>query len=64
MNEPESSFYFTNKHQLNPGNNIWYKKSPLGKKKLGKALLKAALNNSVPRTSISNLLYSELPVIV
>ena len=31
MNEPESSFYFTNKHQQNPGDNIWYKKSPLGK---------------------------------
>ena len=28
MNEPESSFYFTNKHQENPGDNIWYYKSP------------------------------------
>ena len=31
MNEPESSFYFTNKHQQNPGDNIWYKKFPSGK---------------------------------
>ena len=27
MNEPEFLFYFTNKHQLNPGDKIWYKKS-------------------------------------
>ena len=31
-NEPQSSFYFTNKHQENPGDNIWYKMSPLEKK--------------------------------
>ena len=38
MNEPESSFYFTNKHQQNPGCNISYKKSPLGKNEIGKLL--------------------------
>ena len=64
MNEPESSFYFTNKHQQNPGGNISYKKSPLGKNEVGKLLLKAAQNNSVRRTCISKLLDSDVPVIV
>ena len=64
MNEPESSFYFTNKHQLNPGDNIWYKKSPLRKNEVGKLLLKAVQNNSVRRTCISKLLDSGVPVIV
>ena len=64
MNEPESSFHFTNKHQQNPGDNIWYKKSPLGKNEVGKLLLKAAQNNSVRRTCISKLLDSDVPVIV
>ena len=64
MNEPESSFYFTNKHQLNPADNIWYKKSSLEKNEIGKPLLKAAQNNSVRRTWISKLLDSDLPVIV
>ena len=64
MNEPESSLYFTNKHQLNPGDNIWYKKSPLGKNEVGKLLVKAAQNNSVRRTCISKLLDSDVPVIL
>ena len=64
MNEPESSFYFTNKHQQNRGDNIWYKKSLLGKNEVGKPLLKAAQNNSVRRTCISKLLDSDIPVIV
>ena len=64
MNKPESSFYFINKHQKNPGDNIWYKKAPLGKNEVGKPLLKAAENNSVRRTCISKLLDSDLPVIV
>ena len=38
MNEPESSLYFTNKHQQNPGDNIWYKKCPFGKNEVGKLL--------------------------
>ena len=42
MNEPESSFYFPIKHQQNPHDNIWTKKSPLGKNEVGKPLLKAA----------------------
>ena len=64
MNKPESSFYFTNKHQQNLGGNISYKKSPLGKNEVGKLLLKAAQNSSVRRTCISKLLDSDLPVIV
>ena len=31
MNEPESSFFFDSKHKQNADDNIWYKKSPLGK---------------------------------
>ena len=63
MNEPESSFYFTNKQQQNPGDNIWYNKSPLGKNEVAKLLLKAA-HNSVRRTCTSKLLDSDIPVIV
>ena len=62
ISEPESSFYFTNKHEQNPGDNIWYKKSPLGKSEVRKLLLKAAQNNSVRRTCISKLLDSDVPV--
>ena len=64
MNELEFSLYFTNKHQQNPGYNIWFKKSPLGKNEVGKLLLKAAQNNSIRRTCISKLLDSDVPVIV
>ena len=64
MNEPESSFYFIIKHRQNPGDCIWYKKSPLRKNEAGKQLLKVAQNNSVRRTCISKLLDSDLPVIV
>ena len=64
MNEPESSFYFTNKHQQNPGDNIWYKKSPLGKNEVGKLLLKVTQTNSVHRSCVSKLLDSDVPVIV
>ena len=41
MNEPESAFYFTLKNQKNPGDNIWYKKSPSGKNEVKKPVLKA-----------------------
>ena len=64
MNEPKSSFYFTIKHQQNPGDNIWYKKSLLGNNEVGKPLLKAAQNNFVRRTCISKLLDSDVHVIV
>ena len=64
MNEPESSFYFTNEHQQNPGDNIWYKKFLIEKNEVGKPLLKAVQNNSVCRTCISKLLDSDLPVMV
>ena len=63
-NEPESAFYFAIKHQQNLGGNICTKKSPLGKNELGKALLKAAQNNSVRKTCISKLLDSDVSVIV
>ena len=51
--------------------NIWYKKSPLGKNEIGKQLSKAAqnnclqwrlANNSVYKTFISMLLNSDVPV--
>ena len=61
--ESESSFYFIIKHQQNPDDNIWCKKSPLGKNEVGKLLLIAAQNNSVRRTYISKLLDSDVPVI-
>ena len=64
MIEAESSFCLTNKHQQNPGDNIWYNKYPLGKSKVGKPLSKAVQNNSVHRTCNSNLLDSDVPVIV
>ena len=56
--------YFTNEHQQNPGDNIWYKKSPLGKNEVVKLLLKAAQNNSVRTTYISKLLDSDIHMIV
>ena len=34
-NEPESAFYFAIKHQQNPGDNNWTKKSPLRKNEVG-----------------------------
>ena len=64
MNEPESSSYFTNKYQQNPGDNISYKKSPVEKNEVGKLLLKAAQNHSVRRTYTSKLLDSDVPVFV
>ena len=64
MNEPEFLFYFTIKQQQNPGDKIWTKKSPLRKNEVGKPLLKAARNYSVPKTCISKLLDSDVPVIV
>ena len=64
MNEPESPFYFTIKHQQNPGDNIWNKKSPLGNNEVGKPLLKAARNSSIHITCISKLPDSDVPVIV
>ena len=36
MNEPESAFYFAIKHQKNPGDNIWYEKSLLGRNEVRK----------------------------
>ena len=64
MNEAQSSFSFTINHQKNPDDNIWYKKSPLGKNEVGKPLLKAAQNYPVRRTFILKLLDSDVPVIV
>ena len=64
MNEPESSFYFTNTHQQIPDDNIGYKKSSLGKNEVRKLVLKAAQNKSVCTTCISKLFDSDVPVIV
>ena len=64
MNEPESLFYFANKHQQYPGDNIWYKKSPVEKNEVMKVLFKATQNNSIRRTYISNLLDSDGAVIL
>ena len=63
-NESESAFYFAIKHQQNPGDNIWTKKSPLGKNEVGKPLLKAVQNHTVRKTCISKPLDSSVPVIV
>lgn len=71
MNQPESPFYLAIKHQRNPNDNIWYKRSPLGKNEIGKLLSKAAqnaglpgrvTNHSVRKTCISRLLDSDVPV--
>ena len=64
MNEPESAFYLAIKHQQNPGDKIWTKKSHLGKIEVGKPLLKAAQNYSVCKIGTSKLLDSDVPVIV
>ena len=64
MNKPESAFYFAIKRQQNPGDNIWTKKSPLGKNEVGKPVLKAAQNYSARKICISNQLDSDVPVIV
>ena len=65
MNEPESAFYFAIKHQQNPCDNIWNKKSLLEwKNEVGKPLWKAAQNYSVRKTCISKLLDSDVPVLV
>ena len=53
MNEPESASYFAIKHQQNPGDNTWTKKSTLGKNEVGTPLLKAAQNYSVAFQSYS-----------
>ena len=64
MKEPESALYFAIKHQQNPGDNIWTKKSPLGKNEVGKPLLKTVQSYSVRKTCISRLIDSDGPVIV
>ena len=64
MNEPETAFDFAMKRQQNPGNNISYKKSPLGKNEVGKPLLKSCSKQAVRRTCISKLHNSDVPVIV
>ena len=35
------------KHQQNPGDTVWFKKSPLGKNEVGKPLLKADQKNGL-----------------
>ena len=55
--EPESAFYFAIKHEQNPGDNIWYKKSLFGKNEVGEPLLKAAQNYSVHKTGNSKQLH-------
>ena len=58
------------KHQRKATDAVWYKKSPLGKNKIGKLLTKAAqnagfpgsvTNHSVRKTCISRLLDSDVP---
>jgi integrase len=71
MNQPEARFYLAVKHKRNPNDNIWYKRSPLGKNEIGKLLSKAAqnvglpgrvTNHSVRKTCVSRLLDSDVPV--
>ena len=69
MNKPDSPFYLAVKHNCRANDQIWYKKSPLGKNEIGNfpstAAKKANLqqgqgakstNHSVRKTSISRLL--------
>ena len=71
MNQVESPFYLSVKHQRNPDDNIWYKKCPLGKNEIGKLLSKAAknaglpgqvTNHSVRKTCVLGLLDSDVAV--
>ena len=48
MSEPESLFYFTNKYQENPGNNIWFKKSLLGKNEVREATFESCSKQLFP----------------
>ena len=64
MNESECAFYFAIKHDQSPGDNIGYKKFPLGKNEVGKSVLKAAQNYYVGNTGISKVFDSDLLVIV
>ena len=68
MNKPKSPFYLVARHRRSSQDNVWYKKSPLGKNEIGKFLStvaqKAGLQRegkqitaqSVRRTCISRLL--------
>ena len=63
-NEPESAFYFATKHQQNPGDNNWTKKSPLGKNEVGShywKLLKTVPLAKLVFQSYSIQTYLELP---
>lgn len=70
MNQPEAPFYLAVKHKRKATDEVWYKKSPLGKNEIGKLLTKAAqnaglpgrvTNHSVRKTCISRLLDSDVP---
>jgi hypothetical protein len=71
MNKPDSPFYLAVKHNCRANDQIWYKKSPLGKNEIGNLLSIAAklqqgqgakiTNHSVQKTSISRLLDADIP---
>jgi integrase len=74
MNKPDSPFYLAVKHNCRANDQIWYKKSPLGKNEIGNLLSTAAkkanlqqgqgakiTNHSVQKTSISRLLDADIP---
>ena len=74
MNKPDSPFYLAVKHNCRANDQIWYKKSPLGKNEIGNFLSTAAkkanlqqgqgakiTNHSVRKTSISRLLDADIP---
>ena len=69
MNQPDSPFYLAVKHQVKPGDDVWYMRSPIGKNEIGKFLHTAAknaglqgrlTNHSVRKTCISRLLDSDV----
>ena len=72
MNEEDSPFYLAINHNRKPENEVWYKKCPLGKNKIGQFLsaavsaghlggIKKVANHSVRKTSIGRLLDANCP---
>ena len=74
MKKPDSPFYLAVKHDCKANEQVWYKKSPLGKNEIGNFLSTAPkkanlqqgqgakiTNHSVRKTSISRLLDADIP---
>ena len=70
MKHPDAPFFLAINHKREPGSQIWYSNSPLGKNAIGKLFVNAAKaarlpgnisNHSVRKTCISRLMDAELP---